>query len=463
MVYYLQQHSTILSQISQQISSIAPQVSIPSTPPPPFPPFNPSASDLRINAFWFMALTFSLSAALLAILLQQWVRDYMHIFQRYGDPLKSARIRQYLYEGSEGWYMPIAAEAVPGLLHVSLFLFFVGLVDSTLNINTTIGLSTVIPIGICGLLYVFTTFAPIIYPQSPYQNLFSGLIWYAIQKSRCRRFKDRDGKSKSVSTNIAQGQMQLSMEETKERMCRDKRAIQWLLDNLTEDAEIESLAMSIPGSFNGEWSFKVWTESSKFNEDDTPVVTQPSSHLRTISNVLDLIPRQFRTLEAMTHRPALHPTNANGPTSTTSIHDRNTIRELCVRTAHLFDTCKNRAAFASDELWRRRARACVGATASLVCYADAELGWFGDILRTLGDIGSFEEIRNLSLSGRDQTFVVRWTCLSIMAIRPILSSNVLLKKQASSAIASFGELRHGNRTYEEVENYAREIDETRGP
>jgi hypothetical protein len=68
MVYYLEQHSTILSQISQQIASIAPQVSIPSTPPPPFPPFIPSASDIRINAFWFMALTFSLSAALIAML-----------------------------------------------------------------------------------------------------------------------------------------------------------------------------------------------------------------------------------------------------------------------------------------------------------------------------------------------------------------------------------------------------------
>src|ERR1700761_1637362 len=153
MVYYLQQHFTILSQISQQLSSIAPQVSIPSSPPPPFPPFNPSASDLRINAFWFMALAFSLSAALLAILVQQWVRDYMHIFQRYSDPLKSARIRQYLFEGLEGWYMPTAAEAVPGLLHVSLFLFFVGLGDSTLNINTTVGLTTAIPYAICGLVY----------------------------------------------------------------------------------------------------------------------------------------------------------------------------------------------------------------------------------------------------------------------------------------------------------------------
>ena len=467
-VYYLQQHSTILSQISQQLSSIAPQVSIPSTPPPPFPPFKPSASDIRINAFWFMALTFSLTAALLAILVQQWVHDYMHIFQRYSDPLKSARIRQYIYEGSDRWYMPIAAEAVPALLHVSLLLFFVGLGDSTMNINTTIGLTTTIPIGLCGLLYTFTTLAPVIYPQSPYQTSFSGAIWYAIQKSGGRIFKDRDGGSKSVSTNMARGQMELSMEETKERLGRDKRAIRWLLDNLTEDAKIESLAMSIPGSFNGAWSFEMWTELSKFKEDDSdmPVITERLSRLRAIPNVLDLIPGQFRACttspsprNAAINQSGPHSAIIHRPIATTFIHERNITRELCEHIAHLFSTCKNRAVFASDELWRRRARACVEATASLICYADVELSWFGDILQTLGDIGSFEGIRNLSSAEKDQPFVVRWTCLSIMAIRPILSGNVF-KEHARLAMESFGELRQSDRTDEAAEKNAQEIDET---
>ena len=67
-----------------------------------------------------MSLIFSLFAALLATLVQQWVRDYMHVFERYSNPLKSARLRQYLFEGAEGWYMPMVAESVPGLVHVSL-------------------------------------------------------------------------------------------------------------------------------------------------------------------------------------------------------------------------------------------------------------------------------------------------------------------------------------------------------
>ena len=59
----------------------------------------------------------------------------------------------------------------------ALFLFFVGLGDLVLNINMTVGVSTTVPIGISGLLHIFSRFASAIYPQSPHQNSFSGLIW----------------------------------------------------------------------------------------------------------------------------------------------------------------------------------------------------------------------------------------------------------------------------------------------
>jgi hypothetical protein len=216
MVYYLQQNVAMLSQISQQISSIAPQIVIPSSPPPPYPAFRPSSFDIHVNGFWFMALIFSLSAALLAILAilaQQWVRDYMHVFQRYSDPLKSARLRQYLHDGCEKWYMPIVAEAVPGLLHVSLFLFFVGLGDSVLDINTIVGVSTTIPIGINGLLCIFTTFARIIYPQSPYQNSFSGVI--------CIGFRDyTDGHSRTGAPMVHRSQLA-------ETCLKDRCGLRW--------------------------------------------------------------------------------------------------------------------------------------------------------------------------------------------------------------------------------------------
>jgi hypothetical protein len=398
-----------------------------------------------------MALIFSLSTALLATLVRQWVRDYMRVFQRYNDPLKSARIRQYLYEGSEGWYMPVIAEAVPGLLHVSLFLFFVGLGDFVLNTNTAVSLSTIVPIGTCGLLYILTTFAPVIYPQSPYRNAFSNLIWYLVQTLRGRSYKDRDGNSKSVSANMTrtQGQMQLAMEETEERKGRDTRSIRWLLDSLTEDSEFESFTMAIPGFFNGEWSAEVWTRMSKLPEDNNgrphrtehgngppsdtnlnsalPLVAQPSTRFNI---VLKPIIRLFRIrMRTATHPhtnttalpPTLHSPATHFPVVT--IHESGVVRDLSRRISHLFETCKNRGSFASDELWRRRTRACVEGAASLVFLAGADLEWFGDIGRLLRDIGKVEKTRESSLTGMDQSFVTRWTCLSITATRSMLKDN----------------------------------------
>ncbi|KAH9027418.1 hypothetical protein EDB85DRAFT_1868377, partial [Lactarius pseudohatsudake] len=175
--YYQQQNVALLAQISNQVSSIAlaiaPQASvIPSIQTPIYPSFTPTSSDVRVNTFWFMSLVFSLSAALLATLVQQWVRDYMNVFQRYSNPLKSARLRQYLYEGAEGWYINVA-EYVPGLVHISLFLFFLGLGDWLLALKRTIGIAIIVLITICGFLYALSTFTPILNPQSPFQNPFS--------------------------------------------------------------------------------------------------------------------------------------------------------------------------------------------------------------------------------------------------------------------------------------------------
>ena len=460
-VYYLRQHSIILSQISVQLASITPQVAIPSTPPPPFPPFSPLASDVRVNVFWFMALAFSLLAALLAILIQQWVRKYMHVFQQYGDPLKSSRLRQYLYEGCERWHMPRVADAVPGFLHVSLFLFFAGLGDSLLNINTKVALSTIVPIGVSILLYIVMIFAPTIYPQSPYHNSFSDIFWYLFQKSHGRRFKDRrsKGEMKSVSADMAQGQMQLAMEETEARKDRDERAIHWLIDNLTEDAEMEKFLSAIPGSFNTDWGVEVWKRAGKHHESEDQSREEPASRpprdttahrpssswniCGVLSRPIIHLPRKpaprYHPTHATTHSSVPHPPNVHPHSPTAHVRRQNVVHELSTRVARSVETCKNRRLFSNNDLWRKRTRACIEATASLVCCANAKLAWFGGVSELLGDIGRFENIRESPLAGTDELFVMRWTCLSLVAIRPTLVDNEDLKFWAGRTMIWFAE------------------------
>jgi hypothetical protein len=474
MVYYQQQNVALLTQISQQISFIAPHVSIPSTLPQPYPDFRPSSSDVRVNAYWFMSLVFSLSAALLATLVQQWVRDYMHVFQRYSHPLKSARLRQYLFEGAEGWYMPVVAEFVPGLVHISLFMFFLGLVDSLLTLNTTIGITTTIPISICSFLYIFCMFAPVLYPQSPFRNSFSRLIWYLIQKVHTRRYLDRafGGAHKPVSLNMFEGQMQLAMEENDGRQFRDVGALQWLIQTLTEDIEVESFVLAIPGSFSTEWGIEVWRQVKQHGEanpnSNTPVPLvefrtdedlsvslssphglphpQHTSHLRYIFRcfvraigirIPDNTSHDMIAMQPTPGLPAGCQVSDLPHISTDFALDR-----LCGRVQHLFDTCKNRSLFENEELWRRRARACTETAASFVCCTEIKLELFGDIGKLLSNLGKLEKTQEFSAAGFDGSFVARWTCLSLVAIRGMMKGDDLnlIRDRAGGAIATLARL-----------------------
>ena len=210
-----------------------------------------------------MSLVFSLSAALAATLVQQWVREYVHIFQRYSHPLKCARIRQFLYDGSKRWHMDAVVNLVPALIHIYLFLFFLGLADFLFAMNTATATTTIIVI--CALCYVFTIVAPIFYTQSPFQSPLCGVFWHLFFRTvSTRTFKDhRTGEPQRISTNMTEGRVQLAMDWSDDRRDRDAHAIKWVVDDLTEDSELEPLIRNIPDFFNSDWGKKVWEVVAK--------------------------------------------------------------------------------------------------------------------------------------------------------------------------------------------------------
>ena len=113
--------------------------------------------------------------------------------------------------------------------------------------------------------------------------------------------------------------------------------------------------------------------------------------------------------------------------------------ELSERINRSLVICKNRGRF-EEELWRKRTRACVETATSLVCCANAEFTWFGDIVQLLGEIGTSEKTRESSLAGRDQLFVMRWTCLSLVAIHPIPETGWMVRYHARKAVDWFASL-----------------------
>lgn len=289
--------------------------------------------------------------------------------------------------------MQVLADAVPMLMHCSLFLFFWGLGDSMLSLDTTIGVSTIIPACLCSMFYMNDVSARVVDPQSPTHSPIARQVLFWAQSFQRGYFTCR---TINTSMTLEAYREQLVMEEPNGRKGRDARALRWLVNNTAVKADVQPLALAIPGSFNTEWGREVWRDVS----------SQGGSH----ANMSDHSPAAGQVfLRPLSQRPL------EGAAV-------NTITR-CVR--YLFETCNNHSHFESEVARRRRMRACVEATASLVCCIDFRLEWFGEVSKLVSEIGLMEKVNEPPTSRSDQLFTVRWTCLSLMATQQMLRGNGL--------------------------------------
>src|SRR5712672_2768771 len=156
------------------------------TLPDPTQPFSPPIWSVWVNGLWLMSLCIGLTCALLATLLQQWARRYLRGAYPQLSPHKRARIRAFYSEGVEKLHVPWAVELLPALLHTSLFLFFAGLGVFLFSIHRTLFNIIMSWIGLCGFVYVYLTFLPIFYKDSPYSSPLSVFDSFCVTGIRYR-------------------------------------------------------------------------------------------------------------------------------------------------------------------------------------------------------------------------------------------------------------------------------------
>ncbi|KAI9431896.1 hypothetical protein H4582DRAFT_1212524 [Lactarius indigo] len=386
-VYYQKQSVAMLAQISQQIASIAPQVSVPSSPPPPYPDFHPSQRDISVNTFWLGGLILSLAAALFATLVQHWVRTYLRVFERYDHPLKRARFRQFFFDGAP--VLQFLATYVTYMIRISLLLFYLGLSLSTFSDNTHTGTITTAYIIPLVSIYPITIFILLLALKTPDKSLLRG-ISFLLQNLYFSSAKW------VAAVDLEARQERVVMEGTEHRKRRDVRAIRWLVNRAAANADVEPLVLAIPGSFNTDWGKDVWKDLSSRTHGTSE---SPTGHLLN-GRRISLIPHSTPPLEG-----------ASVDTIT-----------RCVR--YLFETCNHHSNFENEEARHRRMRACVEAAASLVCRVDYQLDWFGEVGKVVSEIGQIEKI-NSPTTTSGTSFVVRWTCLSLVDIQQKLGKNRL--------------------------------------
>ena len=256
----------------------------------------------------------SLTCALLATLLQQWARRYITITQPPYGPRKRARIRAFFAEGLEKRHLHLAVEALPILLHISLFLFFAGLLVFLFNTDYAVFGIVTGWIGLCLAAYTYITLTPIFRQDSPYCSPFSSPAWYLFNGTTfvAIQILHLFGILGRVSLAIRHRMHSLrmlsyrrfvdGMVKTAEKKALamspeiDARALMKTFRSLDEDHELERFFAGIPGLCNSKEisdPFIVFIEPNKWTLSEALVelmhrtltsslVSEPTRRCRTV-------------------------------------------------------------------------------------------------------------------------------------------------------------------------------------
>jgi hypothetical protein len=281
--------NALLIHISQQFFNISTGQPLTSIAAPSEQPFKPQPSAVRVNVLWFLSLVLSLSCALSATLMQQWARRYRELAQRRGAFHRRGRMRAYISYGIKRFGMARAVATMPTLLHISVFLFFAGLVEFLFPIHATVAYTTLGCIIFFALAYANLTVLPNIYHSCPYDTPLSGLTWrishfavigflwttlkiegafrkslsklWSLVNQPARAAPEPDGlkswrKTLKNQVKIRRQWLSQGMRKSVEFSAYKAdstvvtSALEWTLTALDEDREIEDFSLRVPGFFD---------------------------------------------------------------------------------------------------------------------------------------------------------------------------------------------------------------------
>ena len=123
------------------------------------------------------------------MLVKQWLREFLA--RNTQNPKEQVKIRTYRHAGVKGWHVFELAAFLPLLLQLALLLFFIGLSEFLRKLDPVVGWITTSVVLAWLVVFLFTTFAPLIYSTCPYKTpilrpLFSGTrktLYFLISKA----------------------------------------------------------------------------------------------------------------------------------------------------------------------------------------------------------------------------------------------------------------------------------------
>jgi len=206
---------------------------------------------------------------MLATLLQQWSRRYLRITQPARcEPHKRARAHAFFAIGVEKFHVSWVVEALPALLHLSLIIFFAGLLIYLFNIHHTVFKVVVCWVALLTTVYGFITFMPIFWRDSPYYSPLSttilhlsGIILYAVLKVPEIMAQHYSWRVRYSIFQLREryrwwiiGGLETAAEEARSKRQSeiDAHILDWTANALDEDDALEKFIEAIPGFYKSD-------------------------------------------------------------------------------------------------------------------------------------------------------------------------------------------------------------------
>jgi hypothetical protein len=232
------------------------------------PTFSPPRYAIWVNSLWFLSFAISLTYATLAMMLQQWGRRYIRVTQqRRSSPHKRARIRAFFSDAIDGLHVLWVIEGVRAMTHLSMFLFFAGLLIYLFNICHPAFAAVVWWVALSTAVYVSFTLLPIFRPNSPYYAPLSPTLWFLFACTSFAVFQVLSSQVFSFLGPNTVARFRGSRDYYRRRFSEDIRKIaeesasqqsslidvhvlESIFHDLTEDGAWESFTRQFPGSLD---------------------------------------------------------------------------------------------------------------------------------------------------------------------------------------------------------------------
>ncbi|KAG8815120.1 hypothetical protein FRC19_001253 [Serendipita sp. 401] len=144
---------------------------------------------IRVNFYFFAAISCTLVTTLTTVLALQWVGSYGAGLNP-SSPEGRALQRHFRHREMEQWHMVQIIAFLPALIYIALFLFFIGLAEWMWNVHQ--GVAKVIIVGlVCGaILFLMTTAISMVYVGAPFRTpvtrslpRLSARLYYSAHKT----------------------------------------------------------------------------------------------------------------------------------------------------------------------------------------------------------------------------------------------------------------------------------------